>query len=116
MKRSLPRDRWGLLQLVREEATRHGLPLYMVGGSVRDLILGQPLNDFDLTVEGQAIKLAHALASQYGGRVTAHSKFGTAKWFLPRDLIPQPETPETLDLISARSESYKHPAALPSVK
>ncbi|MBN2115039.1 MAG: CCA tRNA nucleotidyltransferase [Anaerolineales bacterium] len=113
---SLPEDRWRLLQLVRETATRGGLPLYIVGGSVRDLVLGRRLNDFDLTVEGDALRLARALASKHGGRVTAHSKFGTAKWFLPQNLITDTQTPNTLDLISARSETYKHPAALPTVK
>src|SRR5512133_651027 len=106
MKQSLPEDRWKLLQLVREEATQAGLPLYIVGGSVRDLVLGRRLNDFDLTVEGNAIRLASMLASKHGGRVTAHSKFGTAKWFLPKPLTPHslppdPSTPEALDLISA---------------
>ena len=80
--------RLGLLHLVREEATRHELPLYIVGGSVRDLVLGRRLNDFDLTVEGDAIALARALASKHGGGVTAHKKFGTAKWFLPENLKP----------------------------
>ncbi|HSB01015.1 MAG TPA: CCA tRNA nucleotidyltransferase [Anaerolineales bacterium] len=129
MEQSLPKDRWDLLQLVREEATQAGLPLYIVGGSVRDLVLGRRLNDFDLTVEGEAIKLARLLASKHGGRVTAHSKFGTAKWFLPKHLTPETltpfdaaqgrpdtSTPDALDLISARSETYKHPAALPTVK
>lgn len=121
MEQSLPEDRWRLLQLVRDEATQRGLPLYIVGGSVRDLLLGRRLNDFDLTVEGDAIALARALASRHGGRATAHAKFGTAKWFLPKHLTPQhltpdTSTPDTLDLISARSETYKHPAALPTVQ
>ena len=89
------------------------LPLYIVGGSVRDLVLGRRLNDFDLTVEGDAIALARALASNHGGGMTAHKKFGTAKWFLPETLKMDHDT---LDLISARSETYKHPAALPAVK
>jgi tRNA nucleotidyltransferase (CCA-adding enzyme) len=109
---SLGENRLRLLQLVLDEATGRGLPLYIVGGSVRDLVLGRPLNDFDLTVEGDAIALARSLAAKHGGGVTAHTKFGTAKWFLPADLKEQHNT---LDLISARSETYKHPAALPTV-
>src|SRR5512142_1935887 len=126
MEQSLSKDRWDLLQLVREEATQRGVPLYIVGGSVRDLLLGRRLNDFDLTVEGDAIALARALASKHGGRLTIHTKFGTAKWSLPKNLKPHhltpdtsppdTSTPDTLDLISARSETYKHPAALPTVK
>ena len=105
-----------LLQLVVEEGTQRRLPLYIVGGSVRDLILGRGFKDFDLTVEGDAIALARSLAARHGGGVTAHTKFGTAKWFLPENLKPDTGAHDALDLISARSETYKHPAALPTVK
>ena len=113
LQASLGEERLRLLHLVAEEAAQRGLSLYAVGGSVRDLVLGRPLNDFDLTVEGDAIGLARALAAKHGGGVTAHTKFGTAKWFLPKDLK---DSHDTLDLISARSETYNHPAALPTVK
>lgn len=112
LKSSLGEERLRLLRLVAEEATQRSLPLYVVGGSVRDLVLGRPVHDFDLTVEGDAIVLARALASKHGGSVTAHVKFGTAKWFLPKGLKSDHAT---LDLISARSETYDHPAALPTV-
>jgi tRNA nucleotidyltransferase (CCA-adding enzyme) len=95
------------------QAEAHKVPLYMVGGSVRDLLLGRRLNDFDFIVEGDAIALGRGLSSKYGGAVTAHTKFGTAKWFLPESLKADHEA---LDLISARAETYKHPAALPTVK
>jgi len=113
LEKSLDATPRKLLHLVRDNATQRGSPLYIVGGSVRDLLLGRRLNDFDLTVEGDAITLARSLASKYGGAVTAHTKFGTAKWFLPKTLKTDHDT---LDLISARSETYKHPAALPTVK
>jgi len=110
---SLNADQLRLLERVREEAAREGRPFYLVGGSVRDLLLGRRLNDFDLIVEGDAIPLARSLAARYGGEVTAHTRFRTAKWFLPEKL--RTDHP-FLDLISARSEAYKHPAALPTVK
>jgi len=103
-----------VLRLVADEASQSGFPLYIIGGSVRDLILGAAIKDLDLTVEGDAIVLAQALGKHHNGKVTAHKKFGTAKWFLPKEL--RTETSDTLDLISARSETYKHPAALPTVK
>lgn len=114
LEASLAPGQLRLLHLAADAASQSGLPLYIIGGSVRDLILGFAIQDLDLTVEGDAIALARALAKRHGGRVTAHSKFGTAKWFLPKDL--HTESSETLDLISARSETYKHPAALPTVK
>ena len=113
---SLPRDRLELIPLLARQASMLRMPLYLVGGVVRDIFLGRAVKDFDLVVEGDAIKLAHALASLHGGKVTAHSKFGTAKWFLPRSLAPQGRADEALDIISARSETYKQPAALPTVR
>ena len=113
IERSLPKDRLDLLRLLASQAEVHQAPLYIVGGSVRDLLLGRRLNDFDLIVEGDAIALGRALSSKYGGAVTAHTKFGTAKWFLPESLKADHKA---LDLVSARSETYKQPAALPIVK
>ena len=113
LKDSLEADQMRLLDFVREAATERGLPLHMVGGAVRDLAMGRRLSDFDLIVEGDAIALARSLASKHGGGVTAHTKFGTAKWFLPEQVRAGHET---LDLISARSETYEYPAALPTVQ
>ncbi len=101
-----------LLKSVAKQAVRLHLPLYLVGGFVRDLLLGQPAQDLDLVVEGDAIRLAQAVAAQQGGRITYHSRFKTAQWFPP----PAQGIPEFVDFISARSELYKHPAALPVVK
>ena len=113
LESALSTEHLQLLHLVRNEAMQRGLPLYIVGGSVRDLVLGHRLNDFDLTLEGNAIALARSLASKHGGTIIAHTKFGTANWLLPDHLkIDHP----TLDLVSARSETYKHPVALPTVK
>ena len=112
LKRSLGEERQQLLQSVLEEATQRNLPLYIVGGAVRDMMLERPVNDFDLTVEGNAIDLARALSKKHGGGVTAHTKFGTAKWFLAPELKADHST---LDLVTARSETYQHPAALPTV-
>lgn len=102
------------LRAVRDAASARGLPLYVVGGFARDLLLGRPTSDLDLVVEGDAVALARALAAAYGGKVTAHSKFGTAQWLLPESLRAAPH--RSLDFISARSETYKHPAALPTVR
>jgi len=123
LERTLPPDYFTLLRLISDAAAARGLPLYLVGGFVRDLYLGRPVTDFDVVVEGDAIALAKALAAQHGGRVTVHVRFGTAQWFLPESLVigrGSSEIPDlrlsTLDIISARSETYKHPAALPTVR
>ena len=107
---SLSEQQRTLLRAVAAAAGALHLPLYLVGGFVRDLLLGKPATDFDLVVEGDAIALARACAGQYGGRVTAHVRFGTAQWFLPDP------GDHALDFISTRSETYKQPGALPTVQ
>lgn len=99
-----------LLRQVSDTAAEKHVALYLVGGCVRDLLLKYPAVDFDLVVEGDAIAFAAVLSGRYGGRVTSHARFGTAQWYVPS------AGQKPLDLISTRSESYKHPAALPSVK
>ncbi len=50
----------------------------MVGGSVRDLLLGRPILDVDLVIEGNGIAFARALGRQTQSPVKAHQRFGTA--------------------------------------
>ena len=59
-------------------AERRGEQLYLVGGSVRDLLLGRPHVDLDVAAEGDAIALAREIADLRQGRLTKHEKFGTA--------------------------------------
>ena len=110
LEKTLSPQQLTLLRVVAGVAAARHLPLYLVGGFVRDLLLGIPATDFDLVVEGDAISLARTVAAQYGGRVTAHVHFGTAQWF------PLESDNLAIDLTSTRSETYKHNAALPSVK
>ncbi|HLP76630.1 MAG TPA: hypothetical protein VK327_06875 [Candidatus Paceibacterota bacterium] len=99
-------------------------PLYLVGGSVRDLMLGRAIKDFDLTVEGDAAQLAEATLRKYAGKVVFHSRFGTATWTLDATtfkrldvpLVGASGFPPFLDFVSARNETYVQPGALPTVK
>jgi tRNA nucleotidyltransferase (CCA-adding enzyme) len=126
LEAAMPAARLALLRLTAEIAYEQKAALYIVGGFVRDLILERPSQDFDLVVEGDAIALARQLQENYGGRLTTHARFGTAKWMIAniRDklarALKQPERasdlPEFLDLISARTEFYTHPTALPTVE
>ena len=80
-----------------------GEPVYLVGGAVRDLLLGRGRADIDLVVEGDAA----AFAARFGAEVTSHERFGTAKVSFAG---------HELDVASARSETYAHPGALPEVQ
>jgi tRNA nucleotidyltransferase (CCA-adding enzyme) len=82
--------------------------VYLVGGTVRDILLGERSFDVDIAVEGDAIALAQALADALGGRVRAHEKFGTA-------VVIYGEA-ERVDVVTARTEFYDAPAALPTVE
>jgi tRNA nucleotidyltransferase (CCA-adding enzyme) len=124
---ALPAARLELLKLIAQRAAAKNDALYIVGGFVRDLLLGQPSLDFDLVVEGDAIGLARELAELYGGRVSSHRRFGTAKWQLDHKNAELTEAlneedgqsldlPANLDFVTARAEFYAHPTALPSVQ
>ena len=87
--------------------------------------MGSPSLDFDLVVEGNAIELAYALSERYGGRVTSHARFGTAKWHIDQSLMKETSplgqieslpNLETIDLVTARTEFYTYPTALPLVE
>src|SRR4051794_41967333 len=60
------------LETVREVSRQ---PVYLVGGAVRDLLLGRPTADVDLMVEGDA----RALAAQLGGGNSQHEGLGAVK-------------------------------------
>ena len=117
LERVLPSPHIELIRCVADEADAQRMAIYVVGGFVRDLLLEYPSQDFDIVVEGDAIALGKALGKKYGGRVTSHKRFGTAKWFVREsDLEDRDAFPEFLDLISARTEFYEHPTALPTVE
>jgi tRNA nucleotidyltransferase (CCA-adding enzyme) len=123
LESTLPEGRVSLLEKIAEVAVEQKKPLYIVGGFVRDLLLDIPSLDFDLVVEGDAISLAEAVQEKFSGRVTSHSRFGTAKWFLDKDELiilgctneVKDSLPDAMDFISARREFYTHPSALPTV-
>lgn len=115
-----------LIDLIADHGRERGLGLYLVGGVVRDLLLERPNFDIDFVVESygdtvptlhDAPNFAHALASQYGGEVTTHPPFGTAKWRLEKVSFPgiNGDLPHHIDFATARREFYEHPTALPSV-
>lgn len=97
--------------------------VYLVGGFVRDLLLGRPNYDVDIAVEGDGIQFARRLARRLGGRVRPHQKFQTAVVLLPPEALgeepawlPTGQDPFHVDVATTRTEFYDYPAALPSVE
>ena len=88
------------LEMVQQAAEE---PVYVVGGAVRDLLLGRTRADLDLVVVGDPA----ALAERLGGAAVEHARFGTAKLELDGHEV---------DVATARTETYPHPGALPVVE
>jgi len=82
--------------------------VYVVGGTIRDILLGEASFDVDIAVEGDAIAFAYALAGALGGRATPHQRFGTA--------IVSYADGERIDVVTTRTEFYDSPGALPTVE
>ncbi|HBN07369.1 MAG TPA: hypothetical protein DD435_01550 [Cyanobacteria bacterium UBA8530] len=96
------------LAILQEARSFSSLPLYLVGGAVRDLLLGRPNLDIDLVVEGDAIRLAESWAKQKDYLCIPHPPFGTALLVTPNGF--------DIDVAMAREEYYPHPNALPIVE
>ena len=108
IEKILPAELIALMKQAITIAASKNLQLYLVGGIVRDLLLGQTNAnyDLDLVVEGDAIGLAKAFTEQSGGKLTVHKMFNTAKIALAKG---------TIDIAMARTETYAKPGALPVV-
>ena len=93
---------------VAESARRNGIAnIGIVGGYVRDALLGNKPRDLDVVVEGLTPKFVHDLAERLGGTVEKASEFGTYTIGVPGG--------EDVDVATARTETYERPAALPTV-
>ncbi|MQF99112.1 MAG: hypothetical protein FI729_06315 [SAR202 cluster bacterium] len=102
----MPPIKLELLNNIGKTATDYGVSVYIVGGTVRDILLGRTPRDIDIVVEGDGIKLSHILASKMGGSVLSVSRFLTSKLRIKGNAF---------DIVTARRESYPRPGALPIV-
>lgn len=97
-----------ILARAGEFASRMGFLVFIVGGFVRDLLLGNENLDIDLVVEGDGITFAKKLARDLGADLSLHPKFGTATLNISENF--------KLDVATSRREFYPRPGALPSVE
>ncbi len=109
-----------LIRAIAQHSDKTNLSVYMVGGAVRDLLLHRRNLDIDFVAEGDAISLAQSLVSQFGGKVSQHPPFGTAKWILNETVskklgVAIDALPPHVDFATSRNEFYEHPTALPTV-
>ena len=105
--RDLPNAQRRALDLIKEVSAEKELHPYLVGGPVRDILLGRRSVDIDLTLETGASTLARALSKRVEGRLRSFPQFLTYK--VTADGFPE------IDIATARRERYRTPGALPAV-
>ncbi len=106
--RKLPVIVHEVLKAIGVVAGQLGYSAYLVGGIVRDIIIGTENLDLDIAIEGDAIRFARIFAARTGSVVRNPTRFGTCKI--------ESKAFGTIDLASTRTEIYPHPGALPLVQ
>jgi tRNA nucleotidyltransferase (CCA-adding enzyme) len=128
----LPKEIQDLIYLASEISAKKNMPAYLVGGFVRDLILGVKNLDLDIVVEGDGISFAQDLASHLNAKLIRHRRFGTATVIAKSHINPVRDRSSLgdrklalahfvsngvkIDIATARREFYPAPAHLPVVE
>jgi tRNA nucleotidyltransferase (CCA-adding enzyme) len=104
----LNRKNLALVKKAGDMADAAGVRAYLAGGIVRDMLSGRKNADVDITIEGDAMEFARVFADSLGAAYRGFERFGSGKVFL--------KDGRNVDFTSARSEIYRHKAALPEIK
>jgi tRNA nucleotidyltransferase (CCA-adding enzyme) len=120
------------LKRLGQIAQHIGTRSFLVGGPVRDLVLGRSGPDLDIAVEDRSREYGAAVAKKFGGRFVYHSRFmtGTVSFPEQQDARPmsrdsgsvpsvsglRPLSPSHIDITQTRAETYEMPAVLPAVR
>lgn len=102
-----------VINICSHAADEISMPIFLIGGAVRDIILDRDIFDTDITVQGSAIEFAKYLTSKQPAVCIlkeTHERFNTAKVEFHIDGIVL-----DLDLASTRIETYEQPASLPTL-
>ena len=105
--KELPKPIVDLIQTAGRAAPKSSAAIYIVGGIVRDLLLGWQSRDIDIMVEGDALDVARSMSGILASKPIVHKRFGTATFKL---------NDYRVDLATCRSEIYDAPGSLPRVK
>ena len=108
LKKEVPNNVWELFEVAAIFANNLKMNAYLVGGCIRDFLMGSETSDWDIVVQGDGLELGKAIAQKLDGKIQKKSPFLTCTVFLRNNI--------KLDIATARSEVYKHPAALPEIK
>lgn len=113
MRLAIPKNMLRVIKKIAALAEDKGQKAYLVGGFVRDLLLGVKNLDLDIVVEGSALEFARYASMKMNATLVEHRKFGTATLIIHESAKGRKVK---MDIATARREFYKHPAALPSVE
>ncbi len=108
LRERLPSYLFEFLRYICEVSEELNYKSYIVGGFVRDLILGIENYDIDIVVEGDGEELVKEIGRRKGYKITTFSRFKTGSVWLP-------EGPR-IDIATARMEYYERPGELPIVE
>lgn len=98
-----------ILKKIGQTADRLGIECYVVGGFVRDTLLGLPNKDIDIVVVGKGIDMAKEFAKDIGSQnVNTYPNFGTAAVKVSKDI--------EVEFVGARRESYVRGSRKPIVE
>lgn len=96
------------LKEAAEIAKEMNVKIFLVGGVVRDLILGRKNHDLDIVVEGDGMAFAEQISQKLGVKVKKYPEFETSTFFLDKEF--------RVDIATSRNEYYAYPAALPQIE
>lgn len=105
---NLPKGQRKILKFIGEQSGKLGYSVYLVGGPVRDLLLGRTSQDIDIVCVGDAIKLAKKFRRKVKGKLIYHHDFPNATVKFRGGKI---------DFVTARREKYpRGKVGLPKVE
>ncbi len=104
----LPAGIQKILQTCSRLSEKLDIPVYLVGGMVRDMLLDRENRDIDLVIEGEIKSFLQELAEELKAEYQFHERFQTGTLTLSGEY--------NLDLARARSEFYPSPGARPQVE
>ena len=107
LKTTISSSQYRAINILREQFDRLGIRAFLVGGTVRDILLGQPITDIDIVLESNPRDITSKFDDKYQVKVNSISQFGTCKIILSGQII---------DLAMARKEKYPSSGDLPVVE
>lgn len=112
--RTMPSMLADVVMQLGDVAVTHMARLYVVGGTVRNVLQAEPITDLDVAMYGEMAVIGPAIAQQLATPIMQHSAFDTLSIGLPQSVIDQTGITH-LDIVPLRTETYTQPGALPNV-